>query len=163
MGVADPTPSKPPKHPDKVHSCSMASNSLPNSLSALLILVIGKVPCRLTRFQRELISWCYVVCGRRASHNVRSDGHVHLGVRGARHRVAGGRGWSSAQARNRRGCVSPAWDQLSSTLWCHPFLQLGRRLIRSLAPVHCTVTGSEADGVLLPCYRVSSSDLGWGR
>ena len=66
-------PSKPPKHPDKVHSCSMASNSLPNSLSALLILVSGKVPCRLTRFQRELISWCYVVCGRRASHNVRSD------------------------------------------------------------------------------------------
>ena len=86
-----------------------------------------------------------------------------LAIRGARHRVAGGRGWSSAQARNRRGCVSLAWDQLSSTLWCHPFLQLGRRLIRSLAPVHCTVTGSEADGVLLPYYRVSSSDLGWGR
>ena len=66
-------PQKPPKHPDKVHNCSMASNSLPNSLSALLILVSGKVPCRLTRFQRELISWCYVVCGRRASHNARSD------------------------------------------------------------------------------------------
>ena len=42
--------------------------------------------------------------------------------------------------------------------------RLGTGEAASLRPElgSCTVTGSEAAGVLLPYHRVSSSDLGWG-